>query len=92
MEKNLPKNLPTEDCLSRLPESAEDPRLEEDSASAIASRLERLKSAALQAAAKRERLPQLLFWSLFRLEVEELRKMRLEKRQELQKLYGSDWL
>ena len=40
----------------------------------IARRLARLKAATESAAAKRERLPQPLFWSLFRSQIEELRK------------------
>ena len=52
--------------------------------SKIAERLKRLKSAIFEVAAKRERLPQPMFWSLFRDQIKsvkrrkELRRMLLE--------------
>jgi len=49
----------------------------------IAIRVQALKSAAVNAAAKRDRLPRTLFWSLFHTEIEVIKK-RKERRRILQ--------
>ncbi len=51
----------------------------------IAKRVKRLCAAVNSVIEKRERLPQPLFWSLFRLEVREVRRARARKRM-LQKI------
>lgn len=48
---------------------------------AIALRVERLKAAAFRVIQKRERLPHPLFWSLFCLEVSELKKRKNRERE-----------
>ena len=48
--------------------------------SSVAERIERVRSATLKAAEKREHLPQPLFWSLFHAELEEIRKEKKLKR------------
>ena len=48
--------------------------------SSVAERIERVRSATLKAAEKREHLPQQLFWSLFHAELEEIRKEKKLKR------------
>lgn len=53
---------------------------------AIARSVERLKKATFGAVAKREKLPQPLFWSLFCVEVAELRK-RKERQRVLRQLF-----
>jgi len=62
-----------------------DDSIEDFRAKRIAARLETLKKATLAAAAKRERLPQPLFWSLFHSQIKEIRasKERLREASEL---------
>lgn len=49
----------------------------------IALRLAKLKKATLSAIQKREKLPRVLFWSLFHAEVSQLRERRQREREEL---------
>ena len=49
----------------------------------IAVRVQALKSAAVTAAVKRDRLPRTVFWSLFRTEIDVIKK-RKERRRVLQ--------
>ena len=48
--------------------------------SSIATELERLKTSTIEAAAKRERLPQPLFWSLFHSVISEVREKKRAQR------------
>lgn len=59
--------------------------------SEIASRIQKLKDSSLAVIQRRERVPQPLFWSLFHLELKEVREMRKQKREELRALFGLDW-
>ena len=56
------------------------PRITPAEPSAVAARVRSLKSAVLTAAAKRERLPSELFWSLFRGEIDEIKRHKARKR------------
>ena len=47
---------------------------------AIAAKVTSLKAAALNAVAKRDRIPQTLFWSLLRCEIEIIKKKKKEAR------------
>lgn len=58
----------------------------------LSARVDHLKTSTLRAIARRERLPQPLFWSLFHTEVAGIKKRRNAKRRELAKLFGCDWL
>ena len=51
-----------------------------ESKSTIALEIERLKKATIEAAAKRDQLPQPLFWSLFHSSLKEIRKAKEEER------------
>jgi hypothetical protein len=68
--------------LPPTPEAA-DPVVDEILApqrSRVAERVERLRDATVKAAERRERLPQPLFWSLFRSEVEAIKKRKARAR------------
>lgn len=76
---------------SSIYEGSEEPDLQQEAPqdspqSEISRRLERLKVATVDAARSRERLPQPLFWSLFRSEIEELRQQK-ELRRLLQSVF-----
>lgn len=49
-------------------------------ASLLAERVRRLREATVRAATARERLPQPLFWSLFRSEIDAIKKRKAQKR------------
>lgn len=48
--------------------------------SAIAAEISRIKHATVEAAAKRSRLPQPLFWSLFHAALDDLRRQKEQQR------------
>ena len=73
------------------PELADNLEVEESSPR-ISARLSQFKKRTLEAVERRERVPQTLFWSLFRTELRELKLLRARKRVELQKLFGCEWL
>jgi hypothetical protein len=56
----------------------------------LADRLKQLRSSSLRAARDREKLPQSLFWSLFRQEIAKLKKQKQKNRLQQNNLYGSD--
>ncbi len=64
--------------------SVDDNSADGDPRSEIARRLERLRQMTISAAEKREHLPQPLFWSLFRSELEVLKREK-----DFQRLVGS---
>lgn len=57
--------------------------------SEISRALSRLKNATIDAAAKRQQLPQPLFWSLFACEIEEIKRCKRQKNL-LQEIFGSN--
>jgi hypothetical protein len=67
--------------------AAESPA-EDSNEPSIARRLDKIRSATIQAAEKRGRLPQPLFWSLFHSEIAQLKKEK-ELRRLLQEVLNS---
>jgi hypothetical protein len=59
----------------------------EDRRSALARRVADVKAATLQAAEKRDRLPQPLFWSLFSLRINDIKKEK-ERARTLTDIFG----
>ena len=58
----------------------EQPAIEPPGPTPIAAKVSSLKQAALSAVAKRDSLPQTLFWSLIRCEIEVIKKKKREAR------------
>ncbi len=76
LEKELPsKNMPS----SPMEEESTSPDVGH-SPSEISKAVKRLKEATIQAANKRGKLPQPLFWSLFANEIAEIKKQKAAKR------------
>lgn len=77
-----PGGIRTADALSDAgaDEAGEEDFLQPQGPSDVARRVRKLQSSVLEAAAKRKRLPQPLFWSLFHNELEEIRRSKERKR------------
>lgn len=61
-------------------DSGDEEPIEAQGPSEIAARIQSLKSSVLHAAATRERLPQVLFWSLFHTEIKSIKRRKERKR------------